>query len=142
MMNPIEQIIDFVEEKVGWESLNDAGFKDKETLKQYVAFQALGGNILWTTDPEFGITGVLIAYECDEDEAYARFDWKAPKGKSCVFVAQVATIDTDSTRLLAYGFLQRFKDQKTTIAVRRGSYTTMKAHDIAKRLTKATEGLN
>lgn len=141
-MNPLEQIIDFVETKVGWDALADAGFRDKETLKQYVAFQALHGNILWTTDKEFGITGVLIAYECDEDEAYARFDWKAPKGKNCVFVAQVATIDADSTRLLAYGFLQRFKDQKTTIAVRRGSYTTMKAHDIAKRLTNGAEVLN
>lgn len=141
-MNPLEQIIEFVENKVGWDSLNEAGFKDKETLRQYVAFQALNGNILWTTDPEFGITGVLIAYACDEEEAYARFNWETPKGKSCVFVAQVATTDTDSTRLLAYGFLQRFKDQKTTIAVRRGSYTTMKAHDIAKRLIKSVEGLN
>jgi hypothetical protein len=141
-MNPLEQIIEFVENKVGWDSLNEAGFKDKETLRQYVAFQALNGNVLWTTDPEFGITGVLIAYPCDEEEAYARFNWEAPKGKSCVFVAQVATTDTDSTRLLAYGFLQRFKDQKTTIAVRRGSYTTMKAHDIAKRLIKSVEGLN
>ena len=141
-MNPLEQIIDFVEAKVGWDSLNDAGFKDKETLKQYVAYQAMNENVMWTTDLQFGITGVLIAYTCDEDEAYARFNWEAPKGKSCVFVAQLATIDADSTRMLAYGFLERFKDQKTTIAVRRGTYTTMKAHDIAKRLLKATEGLN
>jgi hypothetical protein len=142
MINPLDQIIEFVIAKVGWDSLGDAGFRNEESLKQYIAFQAIEGNIMWATDPEFGITGVLIAYECDEEEAYARFDWKAPTGKSCIFVAQLASTDPDSTRLLAHGFLQRFKDKKTTIAVRRGSYTTMKAHDIASKLIKGVEALN
>lgn len=141
-MNPVDDIIQFAIKHIGWERLNDAGFKDEETFKQYVAFQILNNNVLWTIDPEAGVTGVMIAYECDEEEAYSRFNWEPAKGKKCIFVAQVATSDAESTKLLAFGFLQRFKENKTTIAVRRGSYTTMKAHDIAHKLANAKGGLN
>ena len=138
-MNPIDNILKFVIEEIGWDSLSDAGFREEETLKQYIAYQFIKGNLSYTVDPDGGITGVLIAYECDEEEAYKAFSWEEPLGKSCIFVAQVATKDHDSTKLLAYGFLQRFKDKKTTIGVRRGSYTTMNAHDISKRLTSNME---
>ena len=138
-MNIADEIIEYVIEHVGWDALSDAGFRDHETLKQYISFQILEQNVMWVADENLGITGVLIAYECDENEAYARFEWKAPTGKKCIFVAQVASSDSDSLKLLAHGFLLRFKDKKTTVCVRRGTYTTMKAHDIAKRLTAQME---
>ena len=138
-MNVVDQVLKFVIQHVGWDSLSEAGFRDEETLKQYVAFQMLNDNVLFTLDEQGEITGILIAYECDEEEAYSAFKWEEPKGKSCIFVAQTATKDIDSTKLLAYGFLKKFKDDKTTIAVRRGSYTTMKAHALSRRLISDME---
>ena len=139
-MNLVDQIIDYVIKHVGWDALSDAGFRDQETLKQYISFQLIHQNLMYVLDPETeAVTGVLISYECDEDEAYARFEWTVPNGKKCIFVAQIAVSDSDSLKLLAHGFLLRFKDKKTTVCVRRGTYTTMKAHDIAKRLLTQTE---
>jgi hypothetical protein len=139
-VNLVDQIIDYVIKHVGWDALSDAGFRDQETLKQYISFQLIHQNLMYVLDPETeAVTGVLISYECDEDEAYARFEWTVPNGKKCIFVAQVASSDSDSLKLLAHGFLLRFKDKKTTVCVRRGTYTTMKAHDIAKRLLTQTE---
>jgi hypothetical protein len=142
-MNVVDNLVKFAVENIGWDSLSDAGFREEETLKQYLAYQFIHENLMMTVDPESNeITGILIAYECDEEEAYKAFSWEEPLGKSCIFVAQVATKDHDSAKLLAYGFLQRFKDKKTTIGVRRGSYTTMKAHDIAQRMTSNMETHN
>lgn len=139
-MNLVDDLVEFVVRTVGWDSLSDAGFRDEETLKQYLSFQLIHQNMMYVLDPETdAVTGVLIAYECDEEEAYARFEWTVPTGKKCIFVAQVASSDSDSLKLLAHGFLLRFKDKKTTVCVRRGTYTTMKAHDIAKRLTTQME---
>lgn len=139
-MNLVDDLVEFVVRSVGWDSLSDAGFRDEETLKQYLSFQLIHQNMMYVLDPETdAVTGVLIAYECDEEEAYARFEWTVPTGKKCIFVAQIASSDSDSLKLLAHGFLLRFKDKKTTVCVRRGTYTTMKAHDIAKRLTTQME---
>lgn len=141
-MNYVDQIIQFVIKNVGWDSLGDAGFRDEETLKQYIAFQILHDNIMFTVGEDMEVTGVMVAYDCDENEAYGRFNWEPTKGKTCIFVAQLASTDADSTKLLAHGFLERFKENKTTVAVRRGSYTTMKAHDIANRMLNTKEALN
>lgn len=139
-MSLVDSIIEYVVDNVGWDALSDAGFRDLGILQQYISFQLIHQNLMYVLDPETDtVTGVLIAYECDEEEAYARFEWTVPTGKKCIFVAQVAVSDPDSLKLLAHGFLLRFKDKKTTVCVRRGTYTTMKAHDIAKRLISQME---
>lgn len=141
-MNLLDKVIDFVIQEVGWDLLSDAGFRDKDTLTQYLAYQFIHGNLQWVINEDMEVTGAMVAYECDEDEAYRAFNWEEPTGKKCIFVAQVAAKDPESAKVLAFGFLDRFKDQKTTICVRRGSYTTMKAHDIAKRMISTLEGAN
>jgi hypothetical protein len=138
----VDSVIQFAIDYIGWDRLGDAGFRDKETLTQYLAYQLLYGNLQWVLNDKMEVTGILIAYECDEEEAYKKFEWKEPIGKNCIFVAQVAAKDPESTKVLAYGFLDRFKDKKTTICVRRGSYTTMKAHDIAERMASTLGGSN
>lgn len=130
----VDSLIQFAIDKVGWDILGDSGFRDRETISQYIAYHLLHGNLQWVLDEGMQVTGILIAYECSEDEAKTKFNWKQPVGKNCIFVAQVASKDPESLKILAYGFLDRFKDKKTTFCVRRGLYTTMNAHDISERL--------
>jgi len=137
MVNIIDSAVDLVEKTVPAEDIIGTVYEDKEMLKQYLAFQIQCGNAFIAVDRETGqATGVMVAYECDEEEARQRFDWTVPSGKSCIFVAQVAAISDEARDLLAKGFLMAFPDPKPTFGLRKGRFTTMDAHKIANSLTR------
>jgi len=136
MINIIDSAVDLVEKTVPPEDIIGTIYEDKEALKQYLAFHMLYGNALIAVDRESGeATGVLIAYECDEEEARSTFNWTVPSGKSCIFVAQLAAVTDDARDLLAEGFLMAFPDPKPTFGLRKGKFAPMNAHKIAKSLT-------
>lgn len=133
--NPVDGILKLVRERV---NLDDIALSfDDETLKQYIAYHIIHGNALWTKDEETGeITGVLIAYECDEEEARTPFNWVEPNGKNCIYVAQLAAKNEDARDTLAQGYLAVFPVEKPTFATRRGSLVPMNAHKISRELIR------
>lgn len=139
--NIIDRILDFLHTKWTKEELEKFLGND-ETIKQYLAFQFMHGNVMWVNDKDDSITGVLVSYTCDEDEVglCANFNWDLPKGKNCIFVAELASADERSRNLLAHGFLQRYPTDRKTYAVRKGSVVPIKAHDISKSFTKNIYG--
>lgn len=133
--NPVDGILKLVRERVPLDDLFTS-FND-ETLKQYIAYHIIHGNTIWTKDNETGeVTGVMIAYECDEDEARAPFNWVEPTGKNCIYVAQLAARDDDARDTLAQGYLALFPDEKPTFAQRKGILVPMNAHKISRELLK------
>jgi hypothetical protein len=131
----IDSAVDLVEKTVPKEDIIGTIYEDKEALKQYLSFHILYGNALLAVDKDTGeATGIMIAYECDEDEARLDFDWTAPSGKSCIFVAQLAAVTSEARDLLAEGFLMAFPERKPTFALRKGKFTPMDAHKISKTL--------
>jgi hypothetical protein len=133
--NPVDGILKLVRERV---TLDDISLSfDDETLKQYLAYHIIHGNAIWTQDDETQeVTGILIAYECDRDEAGAPFNWVEPNGKNCIYVAQLAARDEDARDTLAQGYLALFPDEKPTYATRRGSLVPMNAHKISRELLR------
>ena len=131
----IDGVVDLVEHTVPAEDIVGTVYEDKETLKQYVAFHALLGNLLVTVDKDAGtVNGAMISYECDEEYAKNPFIWEPPQGKTCIFVAQLAAVDEDARDLLAEGYLMRFPSEKPTFALRRGKFVPMNAHKISRGL--------
>lgn len=133
--NIIDLMMDFLKRK--WGSGLEEYIGPEETVKQYLSFHFLHGNVMWVND-EFGnIKGILISYPCDESELgeASNFNWSLPKGENCIFVAELLADDEDSRNLLASGFLQRYPMKKKSYAHRRGKVVEIKAHDISENFT-------
>ena len=136
--NPVDSILKLVRERVTTDDIS-LSFDD-ETLKQYIAYHIIHGNIIWTQGQDSDeVTGVLIAYECDEEEARTPFRWVEPSGKTCIYVAQLAARDADARDTLAQGYLHLFPTEKPTFATRRGSLVPMNAHKISTELLRKRE---
>lgn len=131
----IDGVVDLVDHTVPPEDIVGTVYEDKETLKQYVAFHALLGNLSVTLDNDTGkVNGAMISYECDEEYAKNPFIWDPPQGKTCIFVAQLAAVDEDARDLLAESFLMSHPAEKPTYALRRGKFVPMNAHKISRGL--------
>jgi hypothetical protein len=135
--NPVDKILTLVRERVTTDDIS-LSFDD-ETLKQYIAYHIIHGNIIWTQNEADEVTGVLIAYECDEEEARTPFNWVEPSGKTCIYVAQLAARDADARDTLAQGYLHLFPSEKPTFATRRGTLVPMNAHKISTELLRKRE---
>lgn len=134
-VNIIDKMVSFCIDRMGEGTIfNEYGGDD--LLKQYLSYHFLYGNILWTQDKDDNITGILISYKCNPEEAAKGFDWKPELGDKCIFVAELVAKDAKARNLLAKGFLQRYPTKKETYAKRRGRLVTIKAHDISQTFLK------
>ena len=134
--NIIDLMMEFLQKKWG-DGLEEL-IGPEETVKQYLSFHFMNGNIMWVND-EFGnIKGLLISYPCDQEEVgdCVNFNWSLPKGENCIFVAELVAEDAEARNLLANGFLQRYPMKKKSYATRRGKLVEIKAHDISETFLK------
>lgn len=134
--NPIDSAIELVKRRVTDAEFWNSSFSEEAYLKQYIAYHMLHGNALWTTNQSGDVTGILIAYECDEEYARNLFIWEPPLAKTCIFVAQVVCDDQESRDILAQAFLEQFPEEKPAFAIRKGTFTAMNPHKIASELIR------
>lgn len=136
----IDKMVDFLKRK--YQDRLEVEIGTEEQVKQYLAYHFLHGTLMWVNNKEEGITGILVSYNCDEDEVgdSADFKWELPKGENCIFVAELVADDVRSRNLLAHGFLQRYPIKKKSYAKRHGRIVEIKAHDISQSFTKDIYG--
>lgn len=133
-INIIDRMVEFVVSRIGPDAVFQL-YGGETNAKQYLAYHFMHGNLVWTENSSEEITGVMITYECDEEEAHKEFDWNPTQGKNCIFVAELVAADERARNLLAKAFLQRYPEKKETFGFRHGRVVKVRAHDISNNFT-------